>query len=374
MTAPPPTTDADNNITDDPPIDAIEIFDGHNDLLYQLWRRSHSLESDKSGMSFFAAAENTDLAITEQKARDGHLTGGLFAIFVPHDPNQKHAQKYALGATQQMLQIAHRMASHPSRRFHICRTHQDIAQARSNNALAVFLHLEGAESIGPDLDACAQLYAQGIRSIGPLWSRPNIFGVGVPFSFPGSPDIGSGLTDYGVALVRACDDLGMMLDVSHLNEAGFWDIAVHSSQPLTATHSNAHALCPSPRNLTDRQLSAIAESGGIVGACFATSYLRSDGSRNPNTAIDLILRQLDYLVSHLGESHVGLGSDFDGAVLPTALSDCSCLPYLVSSMLRYGFGPTLTAKICSQNWHHRLSQLTPPPNQKEPCLSPYVPR
>ena len=146
-----------------------------------------------------------------------------------------------------------------------------------------------------------------------------------------------------------------MLDISHLNEAGFWDIANLSEQPLIASHSNAHALCPSPRNLTDAQLDAIAERGGLVGACFATAYLRTDGARDPDTEIDLILRQFDYLISRLGEDHVGFGSDFDGAVLPASLATPAALPALLAAMQAYGFGEALIAKLSWDNWVRQLA-------------------
>src|SRR2546422_877769 len=107
-----------------------------------------------------------------------------------------------------------------------------------------------------------------------------------------------------------------MLDLSHLNEQGFWDVAKLSNAPLVATHSNAHALCPSTRNLTDRQLDAIKESDGMVGLNFSVHDLREDGSNDPNTPLDILVHQLDYLVKRLGIDCVGLGTDFDGTTIP----------------------------------------------------------
>ena len=102
-------------------------------------------------------------------------------------------------------------------------------------------------------------YRPGLRSLGPVWSRPNIFGHGVPFAWPRSPDTGPGLTPAGRDLIKACNKLRVMIDLSHLNEQGFWDVARLSSAPLVATHTCVHAICPSTRNLTDRQLDAIRE-------------------------------------------------------------------------------------------------------------------
>jgi membrane dipeptidase len=137
----------------------------------------------------------------------------------------------------------------------------------------------------------------------------------VPFAYPRSPDIGAGLTDAGKALVKACNRLGIMLDVSHLNERGFWDIAAISTAPIVATHACAHTICRSTRNLTDRQLDAIRESDGIVGFNFSVRDVRPDAHLDQNTAINTVTDHVSYLVERMGEDHVALGSDFDGAVM-----------------------------------------------------------
>ena len=336
--------------------DQIKIFDGHNDLAYQLWRRR-----DTEGSAFLDATVDSP-HITAGKAKTGGLAAGLFALFVPQQGEDLEAiaavdEAYAFTTACQMADTLHRLAdAHPDR-FRLCTTAASIDKAVDDGALAGLLHLEGAEPVGADMDRLAELYQRGVRSVGPLWSRPNRFGVGVPFSFPGHPDQGPGLTDTGKALIAACDEMNILLDVSHLNEAGFWDIARLSGYPLIASHSNAYALCPSPRNLTDKQLDAIAASGGLVGACFATAYLRSDGQKNPDTQIELIIRQLDYLIGKLGEDHVGLGSDFDGALLPASLADCACLPRLIQAMQNHEFGTDLIQKLCWQNWRRQINRL-----------------
>jgi membrane dipeptidase len=127
------------------------------------------------------------------------------------------------------------------------------------------LHPEGAEAIDPGLEALEIWYAAGLRSLGPVWSRPNAFGHGVPFVSPSPPDIGAGLSAAGHALVRRCGELGILIDLSHLNGAGFRDVARLDVGPLVANHSAVHELCPASRNLTDDQLDAIGASGGLVG-------------------------------------------------------------------------------------------------------------
>jgi membrane dipeptidase len=172
----------------------------------------------------------------------------------------------------------------------------------------------------------------------------------VPFRFPSSPDIGPGLTEAGTRLVAACNALRILIDLSHLNEAGFWDVARLSHAPLVATHSNAHAICAASRNLTDKQLAAIRDSGGLVGVNYAVSFLRPDGARNADTPLDTVVDHLAYMVEHLGEDGVALGSDFDGALIAAGIGSVSGLPALIAAMRARDFGTALIEKVCYRNW------------------------
>jgi membrane dipeptidase len=175
-----------------------------------------------------------------------------------------------------------------------------------------------------------------------------VFGHGVPFKFPGDPDIGPGLTESGKDLVRLCNELGILIDLSHMNQAGFEDVARLSSSPLVATHSNVHALSTTPRNLTDRQLAQIRDSGGMVGLNFSTSFLNPGGSGD--VGLDVMVRHVDYLLEKLGEDHVGLGSDFDGCTVPEAIGDVTGVPRLLDAMATHGYGAPLIAKLARENW------------------------
>ena len=140
------------------------------------------------------------------------------------------------------------------------------------------------------------------------------------------------------------------MDLSHINEKGFWDVAAVSDAPLIATHSNAHAVCPHSRNLTDRQLDAIADTGGMVGVNLATCFLRPDGQHIGDTDPGLVLRHFDYLIGRIGEDHVGLGSDFDGATVPDAVGDVAGLPRLLGMLRGHGYDDELLTKLCHGNW------------------------
>ena len=301
------------------------------------------------------------------RAREGGLAGGMFAIFVPSpEPTKTGAIATAataagdtppppdISAAQQavlaMAALLFRIERESNGRVRVCRGVDDIRGCLKDGALATVLHIEGAEAIGPDLDALEVFYQAGLRSLGPVWSRSNIFGHGVPFRFPSSPDTGPGLTDAGKELIRACNRMKIMVDLSHLNEQGFWDVAKLSTAPLVATHSNAHVVCEHSRNLTDRQLAAIAESDGMVGVNYAVNFVRPDGKRESDTPLSMIVDHLEHLLKHLGEDRVGLGSDFDGAGIPKAMGSAAGLQHLVEDMRLRQFGDALIEKICHRNW------------------------
>jgi membrane dipeptidase len=345
----------------------IPFFDGHNDFLLRLL---HAPEQ-RDGLWLGATGTgHLDLG----RMRQAGFVGGLFAIYVPspsqgldfigamrHPPYEvplpplmtsEAAQPVALT----MAGMLHWMERAAPADFAICRTVSAVRATIDGGRIAGVMHMEGAEAIGPDLDALYLFYEMGLRSIGPVWSRPTVFGHGVPFKYPGDPDIGPGLTDAGKDLVRLCNELGILVDLSHMNQAGFEDVARLSTAPLVATHSNVHALCASPRNLTDRQLDQIRDSSGMVGLNFSTSFLRADGVGSPDTGLDEMVRHVDYLVEKLGEDHVGLGSDFDGCTVPNAIKDVTGVPNLFQALGEHGFDAPLLAKFARDNWLNCLDR------------------
>lgn len=343
-----------------------QAFDGHNDVLLRLVQH-HA--ADPVGAFLNGTADGH---IDLPRARQGGMAGGLFAVFPPspHDPNQlpNGANKeppmppalpieLARESTFGMIALLLRIVAQSDGRVALCRSRAEIDAAVARGALACVLHIEGIEAVDTNLDTLDILYAAGLRSLGPVWSRNNAFGHGVPFRFPASPDVGPGLTDAGKALVRRCNELGILIDLSHMNEAGFWDVAGLSTAPLVATHSNVHALCPSTRNLTDKQLAAIAESNGMVGLNFATGFLRPDGEMRADTGLDIIARHLDYLIDRLGEDRVGLGSDYDGASMPADLATVALLPRLFEHLEKHGYGEALIRKLARDNWLALLGRV-----------------
>ncbi|TMF01599.1 MAG: membrane dipeptidase [Chloroflexi bacterium] len=349
----------------------LKIFDGHNDVISKLLdaeRASIANGERQAVRDFFTRSDDGHIDLP--RAREGSFAGGLFSIYVAADPQAappagpvlgkvddvsiKFPRPLELGYAQRtslaQLGFLFRLQREGNGDLRVARSIDELNAALTDGAIAAVIHFEGAEAIDPRLDALEVFYAAGMRSLGPVWSRPNDFGEGVPYLFPHSPDTGPGLTDAGKALVRACNSLGIVVDVSHINEKGFWDVARLTSAPLVATHSNAHALTPSPRNLTDRQLDAIKESDGIVGVNFYVGFLRADGHADTDAPIARIVEHFQYLIDRMGVEHVGFGADMDGARIPVEVGDVAGLPRVITALRAAGYDEPSLKKLAHENW------------------------
>ena len=335
-----------------------QVFDGHNDTLLKLEMAARHGRP----VNFSDRLEGVDIDLP--KAREGGFAGGLFAMFTPSSIENFHHkfdhndpknfmpvdQKKALDFTLAMFSRLRRLARDMPDTLAICSDSEDVRRTIAQGRIAAVPHVEGAECIDLDFNSLEILHAAGLRSLGLVWSRPNAFGCGAPMVYQPELYLGEGLTSAGKELVSKCEDLNIMIDLSHLTEAGFWDVAKIAGRPLIATHSNAHSLSPSARNLTDRQLEAIAESVGIVGLNFHVGFLNALCDETADASLDQMIRHLDHLIGILGEDGVAFGSDFDGCVLPSEIGNAGGLPNLISAMRASGFGDILIDKICRDNW------------------------
>ena len=340
------------------------IFDGHNDTVLSL---------ERSGRSFFERSSEGHIDLP--RARAGGLGGGFFAVYLrdpvaaermleggtsaeqalrlyadertwPEPMSLEYAQSQTLNELGRLLRVAEGSEG----RVHIVRTAAELQRDLDSDVFAMLLHFEGAEPLDPEGYALDVFYAAGVRSVGLTHSRRNRYCQGVPFKFPSSPDLGPGLNDAGKALVRQLNARRVMIDLSHLNERGFWDVAALSDAPLVATHSNAHALSPHPRNLTDRQLDAIRDSRGVAGLNFHVGFLRADGAHDEQTPIATMVDHVEYMVRRMGIDHVALGSDFDGATMPAELKDAADLPALMEALRARGYEGEDLRKLAHGNW------------------------
>ncbi len=341
--------------------DDLRLFDGHNDTLLDL------ADETGSGRSFFDRSDEGHLDLP--RAREANLGGGFFAVFVPNDDYEYERRETEEGYemdlppavsheraesfTNDALARLHRIAADSDGAVRVVGEYDALeATLLDSDALAAVPHLEGAEAVAPDLSNLDFLYAAGVRSIGPVWSRPNAFGHGVRSEYPGTPDTGPGLTAAGRDLVRACNDRGILVDLAHATAAGFEEVADRSADPLVVSHAGVHEVCPVSRNLTDRQLDAIAASGGLLGVTFARGHLRPDGDNDPDapTPISTLVDHVEYVADRVGVEHVALGSDFDGATVIESVGDATGLPAVIRALRDRGFGDDEVRAIARDNW------------------------
>lgn len=341
----------------------MKIFDGHNDILHKITSSADPLDS----RAFLVEGSGQ---MDYPRALQGKFCGGFFAVYTDNPPEVPPAAEriifnedgfhvplppalsfdYAHRSTLGMIQLLKEIERDSLGGLKIVTTGEDLQHCLEENIMAAVLHLEGAEPIHPDLENLQDFYDLGVRSLGITWSRPNAFGHGVPFIYPGHPDSGPGLTDAGMRLVDACNQLGVMIDLAHLNEKGFWDVADRSSAPLVSTHTAAHKLSPKARNLTDDQLRAVGESGGVVGVIFSVNDLNGGPRPKEDAPISVIIKHIQYISDLIGVDHVAFGSDFDGTKIPSELKDVSKYQKLVVLLEESGFSRQEREKICLRNW------------------------
>jgi membrane dipeptidase len=336
---------------------ALPIFDGHNDALTAA---NHSTLASGGG----------DGHLDLPRMREGGVRGGMFAVFTESDEQLGDPQPQADGSFARPLSspvpfqaAAAACTTAAGRLFaleraglvRIPRTIAELdAAAAGAGPPAAVLHIEGAEAIDPALESLETWYAAGLRSLGPVWSRPNAFAHGVPFVFPSSPDTGPGITPAGERLVLRCAELGIAIDLAHMNEAGFWDVARLDAGPLLVSHAGVHAVSPCSRNLTDAQIDAVGASGGLIGVVFACFFLRPDMADDPDTPLEQIVAHVRHITDRIGIEHVGFGSDFDGATIPAPLRDVAGYPKLLAALADDGFSDAEIRAIAWDNWRRVL--------------------
>lgn len=339
----------------------FSVFDGHNDSILALWR------DDAPAQAFLDGRDDGHLDLP--RALESHFTGGFFALFVPSEDQFSAARAenrtetpegyeidlppplsppYAEQVTDELLSILENVAADD--RIRVIRDIDDARACIAGEDLGLVVHFEGAGAIHPSLSNLEQFYDAGLRSLGLAWSRPNAFAHGVPFRYPSSPDVGPGLTELGSELVDRCNDLGIVVDCAHLTEQGFWDVNDTSTDPLVVSHTAAHEICPSSRNLTDEQLDAVADSGGVVGLTFSKSDLNPAGGSADTVPMEVVVRHVDHLVDRMGVDHVAIGSDFDGATIPDCIGDVTGLPGLFDAFEAAGYSDSDLQKIAYENW------------------------
>jgi membrane dipeptidase len=320
------------------------IFDGHCDTLIPV--RDGDRRLDERVQPQAEGGVLTSQHIDLPRLVEGGVTAQIFACFVREQFLPSDATNEALRLIDAFYQA---LDGNPDTLL-LATTAADVERAKAEGKVSGVLSLEGAEALEGDLAMLRTFYRLGLRALGLTWNFRNRAADGLA-----EIRTGGGLTEFGAALVREANRLGVILDVAHLAPAGVRDVLELSEAPVVASHANARALCDHPRNLTDEQLDGIAASGGLVAVTYVPAFLASPPE---DASLEQVLDHVDYIVKAIGVDHVGLGSDFDGfdGVLP-GLEDVLHLPALTAGLVARGYSDEKVGKILGGNYLRVFRQV-----------------
>lgn len=293
-----------------------------------------------------------------KKLMQGGALAQFLGIFLP-SPTSQLWERNKIPYTgdepylKRCLEIFNRTMQEHSDVIAQARTAGDILENEKNHKMSAILSVEDGRDIQGDLNRLQLYYDWGVRLISLTWNHKNCFGS------PNSKDpaiMAEGLTDFGRDAVVRMQELGMLVDVSHLSDGGFWDVAKLAKKPFVASHSNSRALAPHPRNLTDEMIRAIAESGGVTGLNFMPEFLNED-TVSKESRVELMVKHAKYIINVGGEDVLGIGTDFDGFHGDLEIEGPHQMQKLFDGMHQAGFSDDLIEKIAYRNTMRVLKEV-----------------
>jgi membrane dipeptidase len=347
------------------------IVDGHCDTPYRLFR--HNLHLDE---------HDTEAQADLKMLQESGITASFFAAYVPPAYANRGAARFA----RNLIGLIENEAARRADAVTLCSDSDGIRAAKRDGKLALMIGVEGGHAIEDSLDILRELYDRGARYMTLTHVNTNNW-----CDSSGDAERHGGLTEFGRTVVRTMNDLGMIVDVSHISDKAFNDVIATSRAPVVATHSSCRALCRHPRNMTDDMLRALAKNGGVCMINFFSAFIsdqvaevimkaqKRERTANPSdggteempddrTDWDSFLKwfeslgspaaTLDQVADHVfhaadvaGIDHVGIGSDFDGVpALPNGLTDASMLPALTACLLERGMSESAVEKVLGANF------------------------
>ena len=318
------------------------VIDSHNDTIVSHIRRGNLSLSETPNQKRHSGtiaylrgpltppASDIDIQINFPKMKKGGINAAFFAVDVTRA--WKHHLTYALDA----FGFFH-MEVADTDDVIIAKSASDITQAKSQNKLAAILAVENSDGTEGSLNVLHMLHHLGIRAMGLTHNISS-------WAADGNAEERSkgGLTTYGVSLIKEMNHLGMLVDVSHISEPGFWDVIDTTTKPIIASHSNAKAVCNHPRNLTNDQIKVMAQNGGSIGVTFVPSFID-----DTHPTFEKLIHHIDHIVQLVGPDHVGIGSDFDGG--GTLVKDATEFPKFTEALLKRNYSETDIRKILGEN-------------------------
>lgn len=347
--------------------DAI-VIDTHNDILSKAIVYGYKFDQDLSSKT------HSDLF----RFKKGGIDVQFFAIWC--DGEKENPFEFAL----KQIAILEDIENNNPGKLHICKNYKDLLKSVKDRKLAALIGIEGGHMIEDNLNNLSDFYKRGARYMTLTWNNSTSWATSAA-----DEKKNSGLSEFGKKVILKMNEIGMMIDISHVNERTFWDAVEFSSKPILATHSNAYSLCPHPRNLKDEQIRAIAKMGGVVQVNFYSAFLdatymgrkdlfikkhknefnllvkngmseynaedqifinHSDEANELRSPFSLLIDHIEYIIQLVGIDYVGLGADYDGMPSPPILlDDVSTYPLITRSLLENGYSESDVSKVLGGN-------------------------
>jgi membrane dipeptidase len=361
--------------------DAI-VIDDHNDYIYQVYKR---------GANFNKRDKITQTGL--DRLIDGGMKLQVFSIW-PDEENMKRAYSFA----KEQIERFKKIEAENTDRFQFANSFDEVKTIIKSGKLCGLFGLEGGNAVENNLDRINEFYDLGVRYITLTWNNSNK--IGTSAKDESGRGIKGGLTKYGFEVIKRMDEVGMLIDISHVGEQTFWDVIKTSRNPVIASHSCCYSLSPHYRNLTDEQIKAIADKGGVIMVNFYDHFIdavNADNDRTPNvyerypnelkeiytkysddmikfnqerekflatidlsggTSIDKFIDHIDYIYKLVGADYIGLGSDYDGGITPpNELYDGTCYPIITKKLVERGYTEIEIRKILGLNFLRVFKQV-----------------
>lgn len=326
------------------------VVDGHNDTMMKV-------VDPNTWLPVTNIRSGTDFQVDIPKIQAGGLDVPFFAAYTS---GYYGNTPRSLSRTLALINALYWTQKQNSDVLHITSSFKDIQTAVKGGKIAAFPTIEGAYSLEKKnaIELLHQYYDLGIRAVGFTWNYSNALGEGANkvYGDPARTPSSGGLTELGEEVAREMNKLGMIIDASHMSENTFWDVIKVSQSPIIASHSSAYSLRNHQRNLTDDQLKALAENGGVVGVVLYPEFL-TDRYPNESASIKDYVDHIDHVVKVAGIDHVALGSDFDGGPLPADLKDSSELPKITEELVSRGYSKQDLQKLLGENMLRVLREV-----------------
>ncbi len=307
------------------------LVDTHNDFIWKVYEK---------GAQFNQRNSFTQSDLPRWKA--GGVDVQVFSVWIPLS-EVKRSYAFTVSQIDRLKEIENNNSSD----FEFAKSYDDIIRITNEKKLCGLIGIEGGTAIEKNLDNINTFFTMGVRYIGLTWNNSN--GISTSAMDAVEKNKKGGLTEFGISVVKRMNETGMLVDVSHMSEAAFWDVIQNTTSPVIASHSDCYSINPHFRNLTDDQIKAIAKNGGYIGVNFYDKFLE----KNPTgeTSIDKVIEHIDNIKNLVGIDYVGIGSDFDGGITPPKeLYDASCYPEITKRLVEKGYTAEEIRKFLGLNF------------------------